>query len=263
MGIFGKPSLAQIYIKELRRGDGTLVPLFAPDADVSLGDIGTFDRGQFVPAGTSLAEEFGIELQSREDTTPTDWAFASEGAVELTPEATVSIGGVDLLTGKLSFKRDRAVVASFKGVTEAAAVWPQELNRRVWELYLAEQIPRDAVVVRTIRRAASGTVVVTRKGGISVEVAADPKLLGGLLTLEGLGAGVKFTSGTQASFQVSGPGMTPFVRVKGVAGDSGVVDVKGFERDPESALAELETTDVPDVTATAALGAADWDEPED
>jgi hypothetical protein len=190
--------------------------------------------------------------------------FASEGAVDLAPDGTVSIGGVDLLKGKLSFRRDRAVVASFRGVTETTAVWTSELNSQVWQLYLNGRLAPTSVVVRTVRRAVSGTVVVSRKGGITVELAADPKLLGGLLSLQGLGAGVTFTGGTQASMQLSGPDMTPFVRVKGVDesawGD--LVDVKAFENSP-SAMAALEDIDIPDLGVDAAQGAADWNEPED
>jgi hypothetical protein len=265
MPLWHKPTLAQIYINELRKKlDTTLVPVFAPDTEVAVGTIGSFDRGEFVAAGTTLSEEFGIDLRTEEDTTPTDWVFASEGAVELVPEGTISVGGVDLLKGKLSFKRDRAVVAAFKGVTQSTAVWPMQLNRRIWELYLSGDIPRGTVIVRTVRRAASGTVVVTRKSGVNVELAADPTLLGGLLSLQGLAAGVTFTGGTQAAFQISGPGMAPFVRVRGMVGDApGLVDVKQFEADPDSVLGELGSIDVPDVNVDTALGAADWDAPED
>jgi hypothetical protein len=63
---------------------------------------------------------------------------------------------------------------------------------------------------------------------------------------------------------VSGQGMTPFVRVKGVTGDAeGLVDVKAFEQDPESALGELDRVDVPDLDTDVVLGQADWDEPDD
>jgi hypothetical protein len=71
MGLFGKPTLAQIYVKELRtRLDSTLVPLFAPDVAVAVGAIGSFDKGQFVPSGITLADEVGITISTRGDTTP-------------------------------------------------------------------------------------------------------------------------------------------------------------------------------------------------
>jgi hypothetical protein len=266
MGLFGKPTLAQIYVKELRtRLDSTLVPLFAPDVNLTVGVIGSFDKGQFVSSGATMADDFGITIPTRGDPKASDWVFASEGAVELAPEGTVSVGGVDLLKGKLSFRRDRAVVASFKSVTETTAIWTSELNLQVWELYLNGRLPLTSVVVRTVRTAASGTVVVTRKGGITVELAADPKLLGGLLSLQGLGAGVTFTGGTQAAVQLSGPGMTPFVRAKGVDESEWgkLVDVKSFEEDPAAVIGALEGTDVPDLGVDVAQGAADWDEPED
>ena len=266
MGLFDKPSLAQIYVKELRtRLDTTLVPLFAPDVELKVGAIGSFDEGQFVASGSSLIDEFGIELETHTDRKPSDWAFSSEGSVNLVPEGTVSVGGADLLKGKLEFTRDRAVVASFLGVTASTAVWTGEVNRKVWELYLSQQLKPNEVVVRTVRRAKTGTVVVTRKSGITVELAADPKLLGGLLSIQGLGAGVTFTGGTQAAVQLSGPGMTPFVQVKGSAGPGGgpPVDVKSFEDDPEGTLGELEDVDVPDLESETVLGAANWDEPEE
>jgi hypothetical protein len=261
VGIFGKPTLAQIYVKELRtRLDGTLVPLFAPDVDVEIGALGTFDKGQFVPSGATLSDEFGIVIPTREDASPSDWVFASEGAIDLVQEGTVSVGGVDLLKGRLSFQRDRAVVASFKGVTETSAIWTSDLNRRIWNLYLKTRLEPTTVVIRTVRRAISGTVLVSRKGGISVELAADPELLGGLLSLQGLGAGVTFTGGTQAAVQLSGTGMTPFVRARGVdeSDQRELVDVKGFEED----AAVMDEVEVPDVTVETILGSADWAEPE-
>jgi hypothetical protein len=264
-GLPGKPTLAQIYIKELRtRLDSTLVPLFAPDAAVAVGAIGYFDQGQFVSDGTTLAD-LGVTVTARNDTTPSDWVFASEGAVELAPKGTVCVGGVDLLKGSLSFRRDRAVVASFRGVTESTAVWTPELNRAVWELFMTGRLEQNSVVVRTVRAAESGTVVVTRKGGISVELTADPKLLGGLLSLQGLGAGVTFTGGTQAAVQLSGPGMTPFARLKGIdeSDAAKLADVKRFDKSSAATLADLEGVDVPDLGVGEVEGAADWDEPED
>ena len=119
MGLFGKPSLAQIYIKELRSGDGTLVPLFAPDVDITLGTIGTFDRGQLLLRGSP---KIGIEL--REPGGHDANGLDLHAALRL-PRGRPRIGGGGPCPkGKLSFKRDRAVIASFKGVTESAAVWP-------------------------------------------------------------------------------------------------------------------------------------------
>jgi hypothetical protein len=265
MGLFGTPTLAQIYVKELKtRLDSTLVPLFAPDEDVRIGTIGSFDKGQFVSSNVTIEEEFGIGVQTTLDETPSDWVFASEGAVKLSAEGTMSAAGVDLLKGTLSFSRDRAVVASFKGVTATTAKWTTELNRQVWELYLAGRLAKSSVVVWTVRSAASGTVVVSRKSGTNVDIAADPSLLGGVLSLQGIGAGVTFTGGQQAAVQLTGPSMTPFVRTKGAGGArlDTLVDVKGFEQDPAAALDALGGLDVPDLEVDSALGEADWDEPE-
>jgi hypothetical protein len=267
MGLFGKPTLAQIYIKELRsRLDGTLVPLFSPDVDLPLGAIGRFgDKRQFVWEGRTLEDEFGIALTERPDVQPSEWVFASEGAVQLTPEGTVSVGGVKMLQGKLSFIRDRAVVASFRGMTGTVGAWTADLNRRVWELYLTGSLEPADAVVWTVLKAQSGTVIISRKSGTTVELAVDPALAGALLSLQGLAAGVTFTGGQQAAIQITGPQMTPFVRLKGV-GDSEIgelANVKGFEDDAAAAAEALEEVAVPDLDADAVAGPADWDEAEE
>jgi hypothetical protein len=254
-----RPTLAQIYVRELRgRLDGTLVPLFPPDTRVRVGDIGYFDRGQFISTQRNLASDYGIKLDIVSDAVPGDWNFSSEGAVSLIPEASVSVGGVELLRGRLSFTANRAVVVSFSGLKEEQAVWASEMDRALWSLYITEQLPMSHCVVWAVRACPTATIIVNRKAGTEVEIAADSALLGGILSFQGLGAGVKFVGGSQASLQLSGSDFIPFMRAKGLTGSQyqDIEDVKKFES--TTSRDEVLESEMPDVRSSEVEGRANW-----
>ena len=184
--------------------------------------------------------------------------------MHLVPEGTATVMGKELLKGRLSFDRDRAVVASFAGVVQTAVRSPRDLDRLLWKLYLEGELSSDEVVVVLHQRAASGTVLVNRKRGVEVAFTVDPAL-GGVVSLEGLAVGVQFGSGSQASAQVSGTDLTVGVELKGLSADEAnqVVSVRNFAPTVDAAVDEFEGVEVPCVTAATLLDGADFDRPEE
>ena len=94
-----------------------------------------------------------------------------------------------MLKAQLTFAQDRAVVVSFAGVVEHAVLSPRAFDDLLWKLYLDGDLHPDEVVIWVLRRAASGTVLVNRKGGVDVEVSADPAAVAGVISFEGLSLG--------------------------------------------------------------------------
>jgi hypothetical protein len=265
-----QPSIADIYVREVAAGlDKMLVPIFAPNsAGIAVGTIGRFTDGAFERRG-HLAKTLGDKKWAKrvpmaDPSAPAPFAFASIEGVSLTSSTTVSPAGQEMARVRLSFKKDRAVVVSFADVVEQAVANPRTFDDLLWELYLDGDLDPDDVVIWVLQRAASGTVLVNRKGGVNVEVAADPAALGGGIGLEGLALGVKFGAGSSASFQLSGPDLVVGAKVKGLndAGDD-VEGRRGFLDLSHAPLTDYLGTDVPEISAESILAGADFSRGED
>jgi hypothetical protein len=269
--MFRKPSLADIYVSEMRNKlDQSMVALFPPDAgDIRVGTIGRFNDGEFERRGhleelLGGADAFAAAVPSAPPSDPGSLWFRSEDSVHLEPTGTVNAAGKDLLKARLSFTGDRSVVASFVGVVEHAAASPRTFDDTLWKLYVEGDLKQDEVVVWLHRHAASGTVLVNRKGGVDVELTVDPDLVGGVVSFANLGAGVTFGAGSQASSQVSNTNLTVCVKTKGLSRDDAVriVDRRGFEAETDTILADYVGMDVPETTADDVVAEADFTQPE-
>jgi hypothetical protein len=256
-------------VKEVSAGLGEmLVPIYSPNSvDIQVGTIGRFVNGAFERRG-HLAEIIGENGWVRRvpmapPASPGAFVFTSQGSVRLEPAATVNIAGQDLLRARLSFTDDRAVVVSFAGVVEHSVLSPRTFDDLLWKLYLDGDLPPDEVVIWVLRRAASGTVLVNRKGGVDIELSADPALVAGVISYEGLSLGVKFGAGSSASFQYSGPDLTVAAKVKGLnrAGDD-IATRRGFSRLKTASLEDYLGSDVPQISAQSIVADADFSQGE-
>jgi hypothetical protein len=268
--MFRKPSIADIYVKEVSAGLGEmLVPIYSPNSvDIQVGTIGRFVNGAFERRG-HLAEIIGgnsewvRQVPMAPPASPGAFVFTSQGSVRLEPAATVNIAGQDLLTARLSFTADRAVVVSFAGVVEQAVLSPRTFDDLLWKLYINGDLHPDEVVIWVLRRAASGTVLVNRKGGVDIELSADPALVAGVISYDGLSLGVKFGAGSSASYQYSGPDLTVAAKVKGLnrAGDD-VATRRDFARLESAPLEDYLGSDVPQISAQSIVADADFSQGE-
>jgi hypothetical protein len=268
--LFRKPSIADIYVKQLRTQlDQRLVPVYPPDAgNLRVGTIGRFTEGRFDTRG-HLADRLDSEKAFAEavvlavPTNPVSFSFHSADSVSLRQSANVTAGGAELVKASLKFTGDRAVVASFVGVVEHAVRSPHDFDELLWGMYLRGDLEGDEVVVGVHRKAASGTVLVNRKGGVEVELYADPSVMAAI-SVQGLGAGVSLGEGSQVSAATVGEDLTVAVRAKGLPDEdaSRIEDVRGFEGSDEDKLKDFQGLDVPTILADDLLAGADFDTPE-
>ena len=270
--MFRKPTIADIYIHELTtRLDRSYVPVYPLDVGgMGVGTIGRFRNGEFDRRG-HLAdvlggdEAFAGSVPLAPPSEPASMSFHSADSVTLNPSATASAAGQDLVKARLSFTGDRAVVASFAGVVERAVSSPRDFDKLLWRLYLEGDLAPDEVVVWVHRQAASGTVLINRKGGVEIELSADPSVVGAVLTFANIGLGVDFGVGSQASSQTTGANLTVVVKAKGLPEEHAnrVEDVRGFSATAEEALGNFDDVEVPVVASDEVLADASFDLPED
>jgi hypothetical protein len=270
--MFGrKPTLADIYVSQIRTQlDARLVPVYSPATpNIRVGTIGRFTEGAFERRGhleellggpAAFSEQVPLSLSGE----PASFSFQSENSVKLEPSGTVSVAGKDLLKGRLSFSGERAVVAVFAGLVDRSVASPRTFDDLLWRLYYDGDLAQDEVVVWVHSEAASGTVLVNRKGNVNVELTVDPEVVTGGLGFDALGFGVKFGSGAQASAQLSGRNLTFAVQVKGLSPDdfSQVEDVRGFDGSDDESVMELLGNDIPSITTDDVICEADFTQPE-
>jgi hypothetical protein len=268
--MFRRPTIADIYVKEVRTGLGeSLVPIYSPSAaDVRVGTIGRFSQGQFEQRGhldeVPAARDWASLVPLAPPTSPASFVFVSDGSVTIAPSGTVNVAGQNLLSARLSFTGNRAVVASFSGVVESTVLSPRRFDDLLWKLYIEGDLKPDEVVAWVVRRAASGTVLVNRKGGVDIELSVDPSLVAGVISFQGLAVGVQFGAGSSASFQTSGADLAVAAKVKGLnrAGDE-VETRRGFTALDGADLDDYLGSEVPEVTADSVLAGADFSQDED
>lgn len=264
------PSIADIYVKEVSTGLGEmLVPIYSPNSvDIRVGTIGRFVEGAFERRG-HLADiiggndEWDNRVPKAPPASPGAFVFKSDDRVHLEPSGKVNIAGQDLVNARLSFTGDRAVVVSFAGVVEHAVLSPRTFDDMLWKLYLDGDLHPDEVVVWVLRRATSGTVLVNRKGGVDVEISADPSVVAGVISFDALSLGVKFGAGSSASYQYSGPDLTVAAKVKGLTRKGDAIETRrGFTSLEKASLEDYLGTDVPQVSAQSIVANADFGQSE-
>jgi hypothetical protein len=227
---FTKP-VAKIYVNELRTLDTDLVPIFTPDTEIGVGDVGSFEDGRFVRY-FNLADR-GIALDVLERTA-NPFEFASQGKVSVGPSVDVPnpLGGT-LSKMVLSFTGSKALVAAYAEGVDRSVRDADAFRDDLLRLWSTNEIRKDRCVVWSVRQASGGTIVVSEKADNQVEVLADTALLGGAgLTLRGLSVGVRFGTERSATWKISG-GKAPLVigaKLFALSADQReVLDRYGFE----------------------------------
>jgi hypothetical protein len=241
MPFFSKP-IARIYVKELRtKLDSLVVPIFAPDTSIDVGDFGSFDDGQFVPRGNVTGRGLRLDV---EESPVNAFEFASSGKVTIGPSVTVpNPAGGDLLKTVLSFTKSQAVVASFQGGVERSVSDADAFGESLMEFWYGKKLNKNRAVVWSVRRANGGTVLVSEDGDNKVEVVADSALLGPAgLTLAGLSVGVEFGAERKATWKLSSSKvpLVAWARLFRLSDDyASAVDAFGFSADSPELKAEV------------------------
>lgn len=246
-------SAAKVYIDEMRKGfDDTVLPVFTPDTTLEVGSICSFDDGRLVSRGH--VRDRGGEIPTASGAPTPSWTFATKGAVEFTPAVRVALSdGSPAFSAEVSFGSSRAVVASFGDVVETTAVDADDVDRIIWEMFLAGRLREDRIVVWSVRRATRGTVLVSSGRGATASLTAP---VAEALTLGGLSAGVKFSHLHEVGYSVSEAPLTAFVRAKRITpqGEHLAEDVRRFDVDRQR---EMRRQAVQPFTTDVLLAGAD------
>lgn len=225
--------IAAVYVRELRKGlDPLIVPVFTPDVDLAVGDVGSFEDGRFVRR--SHVRQRGLEVELEETEVP-PFVFASQGKVEVGP--TVKADG--LASATVRFKQGRAVVASFAAGAESTVTDPDAFAAELGGRWARNELNRDRAVIWSLRRVRGGTVMVSEQGGTSLDVSMDAALLGAAgITVPGLSLGASFASEHSGVWAMSAPGspLVAWIRLYKPARGGGAQDA--FPFDPSGAPPE-------------------------
>ena len=219
-------SIAQTYVRELRNHvDGSVIPIYPPNAIVPVGAIGTIDDGRFITRVTMA--QLGRELAVEPDSAPADMVYATAGKVKMGETAEVGTAGTTLAKATVSFSGGNAVLASMKAVSGQRANI-REFDRILWELLLAKELTPDEVAVWSVSTAVSGAVVVAVERKASIDVTVP---IAGVLGFSQLSVGASFSNDQNTSFNVSGGPFTVSVRLRRPTPNASqpVGDVRGLE----------------------------------
>jgi hypothetical protein len=270
--LFRKPSIADIYIQQLStRFHRAFVPLYPPNAaEIRVGTIGRFIDGEFDRRG-HLADRLGGEdafdrtVAMAKPSAPSAFVFQSANSVRIEPLVDAAAAAQNLLTASLCFTGNRAVVASFIDVVEHTVRSPSDFDKLLWRMHLDGRLAHDEVVVWVHRQARLGTVMVNRKGGVDIQLVADPNLVGAVISLASLGAGVQLGVGSSVSAYTTGPALTVAVKAKGLSKDDAIriEDSRGFQASTDERMSNFRGLEIPSVTAKDVIDAVDFDAPED
>jgi hypothetical protein len=237
-------TIADTYVRQLRQLDATVIPMFPPSDQVTVGSIGTYKGGRYVETShlRDRLPEPPVEAKRGSE------LFQTQGAVSLVPlDATVGVAGKQLVKGSLRFGRDDAVVASFHDIVESKVPDKDEFQRYVQGLYQQGELRADRVVVWKVRLATSGAIVVANGKSASVDVSADPSVLGGPLSLSNLGLGVSFSNERNTGYLLSDASLVVSFSAIYLPPDDSVVveDLSPFaDRGVEAKVDDLAVDDV-------------------
>lgn len=251
--LWKRRDIARTYISQVRdQVDPTVVPVFPPDTLLEVGDTVTVDDGRLVRRASVLPRV--VTDVTEHPTGPQ--SFASAGSVSIGPSVQVPnpVGG-DLLKATVRFAKAHAVVASFQAGVQRQVLDADAFGRALLQLWRDGDLNQLHAVVWGVRRCSGGTVLVAQSDGATVDVLADPALLGPAgLTLSGMSVGVELVADQASVWQLSTASvpLTASVRLLGLTADQRqVVDTFGFE-DIGAELGEGA------LTAPASLTVEDW-----
>lgn len=203
------------YIKELHRHFGYWAA-WSPGVPLSLGTLGEFEDGVFVP--TSHLFSFGIRFRTIKDETPSDLTYQSEGSVAVTFKAKGETKGLfknlsefDAGVG-VDFNRANAVYFSATGCYEDRIADIEKLKSDVMMLP-ASTWPSNVAVVTHLQRAETATVLISGTAGSRVELKAAADIGHAVINVADVAAQVSIAYSDKMATQiVSSRGLTPLFR---------------------------------------------------
>jgi len=181
------PSLAQLYIRGIRRVLGDYYAAWLPNEVLRLGDVGVLRANQFRRV-TSL-QAFGVKFDARVDRSPTELDFSSGSDVHLVSKAAGELNeklpGIPVARAGIGVQFDHAggFVLKAPATYEHSIENIDQVQERILALFEQGRWKRDWAVIVKLVQAPSASILVAKSSGSSVELEAVGDVESGAVTL--------------------------------------------------------------------------------
>ncbi|WP_128437081.1 hypothetical protein [Streptomyces cyaneus] len=188
-----------------------------PSSRQALGAYGTVLKRTVVPVGNLRDQD--IESASVDPRTDDGLVWYTKGAVEVT-HGTVAQTGVPVANladaqgrMKVTFTRKYAVLVVYQGLSEHHLASQPKVAKQLLNRYLAGDWELDWCVVSHLVTAQSGTVLMAREKGATIEFTARATAGAGPAGLADLASKARSTHSSELVCELVGATVTPFYRV--------------------------------------------------
>lgn len=183
-------SIAQTYVRKVKRELHDHFAAWTPDRTIHLGDVGVIKKKVFYPL-TSLSD-LKIPFETREDTTPSPLLLGTESEFSMTVkgegETRADLPGVpEAKAGiSLTFAREGAFVFAANKVYWNTIKPTLELRDAILEAFEVGNWDKNWRVMMNLALVPKATIIVAASNGATIDLTAEGKLGGKVLTLSSL-----------------------------------------------------------------------------
>lgn len=195
---------------------------WGPGTPLQLGDVGTIVEGVFRQEST-LAD-FGItDVKTRAGSVMEDYNFDSKSGVSIAMKAAGEAAPANSKLAEaqagfsIDFSRDFSVVFRAKSPQELLITNVAQIGTRIKELYEEGKWEKDYVVITSLVKAASATIIISGEKGAHIDISASGKASVSSIDLASLDAGLDVAWSNQISERIIAKAeTTPLYRVHGI-----------------------------------------------
>jgi hypothetical protein len=214
---------AELYVRGVRKKLRYYYAAWLPNEVLSLGDVGTLEKGVFFRQKTNLGSP-GIKFTVKPDKDATPFSLQSEKGVQIAAKAAgeISTNAPNIPKAKagvtVDFSAKGAFVIKAPLTYETAIANIATLEKQVIELYRKGLWKQEWAVIAKLVTAPTATILVSRSSAGKIELAAEGKFAAGSTVQLGeadLKFNVSFTSGDIIEF-TNAQNVTPFFQLVGL-----------------------------------------------
>jgi hypothetical protein len=234
------------YTKELYN-QFTYLAMWLPSVPIKLGDVGIFNKGRF--ERITRLRNLGLSFEIRQDKTPSQVSYATEGAVSLSfkaeGEAPPPVSQLTAAQAGFLIEMTRANATLFQALeTYSPSIEDQvTLGKQILELYKTGEWDLKYFVVTEILEARSATILISSSVNARVELSATGKINPGMIDLADIHAGLRLEHSRNMNTQIiATAGLTPLFKARSVKKRFGLGNA--FFRDSEFELSGLTPEDI-------------------
>jgi hypothetical protein len=195
----------------------SLLASWLPNTNVALGDVGVLEDGLFKQLTT--LENLGIAIKIRSGASAVDFNLSSESDVRIQSGAKGEVASMTPLAAQANISIEFSRAGGF--VFQAGDCYVDEvedkvnLGKSILALFRIDQWDRQWVVVDSLVRAGSATIVISNSSKASLELSANSPIEASSLARISSSFSVSSQTGDIVRF-ISQPGLTPLFKLSRV-----------------------------------------------